>query len=120
MDPDAEFVARVQAGDTDAFEQLVRRHFRRIFGTLSGILGNTDAARDATHPNAPVWPFIILALAGIGMLIYCAMRGGGVCRALTQILFILLLSGRNSSREGGSSWSGGGGSFGGGGASGRW
>lgn len=49
VDPDAEFVARVQAGETDAFEELVRRHFRRIFGTLSGILGNTDAARDATQ-----------------------------------------------------------------------
>jgi RNA polymerase sigma-70 factor (ECF subfamily) len=48
-DPDAEFVARVQAGDTDAFEELVRRHFRRIFGTLNGILGNADAARDATQ-----------------------------------------------------------------------
>lgn len=49
VDPDAEFVARVQAGETEAFEELVRRHFRRIFGTLNGMLGNTDAARDATQ-----------------------------------------------------------------------
>ena len=49
VDPDAEFVARIQAGDPDAFEELVRRHFRRIFGTLNGMLGNTDAARDATQ-----------------------------------------------------------------------
>jgi len=29
-DPDTEIVARVQAGDTDAFEELVRKHGRRI------------------------------------------------------------------------------------------
>jgi RNA polymerase sigma-70 factor (ECF subfamily) len=48
-DPDAEFVARVQAGETDAFEELVRRNTRRVFGTLNGMLGNYDEARDATQ-----------------------------------------------------------------------
>ena len=30
-DPDAEFVARVKAGETDAFEELVRRHGQRVY-----------------------------------------------------------------------------------------
>lgn len=48
-DPDAALVARVQSGDIDGFEELVRRHSRRIFGTLAGFLGNADDARDATQ-----------------------------------------------------------------------
>ena len=48
-DPDATAVARVQSGDTDAFEELVRRHSRRVFGTLAGLLGNLDDARDLTQ-----------------------------------------------------------------------
>src|SRR5439155_12897318 len=48
-DPDAAIVVRVQGGDTDAFEELVRRHSRRIFGTLAGLLGNLDDARDVTQ-----------------------------------------------------------------------
>jgi RNA polymerase sigma-70 factor (ECF subfamily) len=39
----------VQSGSIDGFEELVRRHSRRIFGTLAGLLGNTDDARDATQ-----------------------------------------------------------------------
>ena len=35
-DPDAALVARVQSGDIDGFEELVRRHSRRIFGTRPG------------------------------------------------------------------------------------
>jgi RNA polymerase sigma-70 factor, ECF subfamily len=49
LDPDAELVSRVQRGDTDRFEELVRRHTRRVFGTLAGLVGNTDDARDATQ-----------------------------------------------------------------------
>jgi RNA polymerase sigma-70 factor, ECF subfamily len=48
-DPDAEFVVRVQGGDADAFEELVRRHSRRIFGTLAGLVGNLEDARDLTQ-----------------------------------------------------------------------
>jgi RNA polymerase sigma-70 factor, ECF subfamily len=48
-DPDTALVARVQGGDTDAFEELVRRHSRRVFGTLAGLVGNMDDARDATQ-----------------------------------------------------------------------
>ena len=48
-DPDAELVQQVQGGNVDVFEELVRRHSRRVFGTLSGILGNLDDARDATQ-----------------------------------------------------------------------
>ncbi|HSS19508.1 MAG TPA: peroxidase-related enzyme [Pyrinomonadaceae bacterium] len=46
-DPDAEFVARVKAGDTDAFEELVRRHGRRVYRSLIGLLGNAEEAEDA-------------------------------------------------------------------------
>jgi RNA polymerase sigma-70 factor (ECF subfamily) len=47
--PDAALVARVQKGDIDVFEELVRRHSRRVFGTLAGIVGNMDDVRDATQ-----------------------------------------------------------------------
>ena len=48
-DPDADLVAEVKAGQTDGFEDLIRRHSRRVFGTLNGILGNYEEARDATQ-----------------------------------------------------------------------
>jgi RNA polymerase sigma-70 factor (ECF subfamily) len=48
-DPDAPLVARVQNGDSEAFEDLVRRHSRRVLGTLAGIIGNMDDVRDATQ-----------------------------------------------------------------------
>jgi len=48
-DPDAELVHQIQGGDVDVFEELVRRHTRRVFGTLAGIVGNLDDARDATQ-----------------------------------------------------------------------
>jgi uncharacterized membrane protein YgcG len=74
-------------------------------------------------PGGAVWPAIIAALVGLGLLIVCAVRGGPVCRAILQFLFLMLISGRSSSSGssgGGGSFSGGGGSFGGGGASGSW
>ena len=46
-DEDAEVVLRVQAGDTNAFEELVRKHGRRIYRSLMGILGNAADAEDA-------------------------------------------------------------------------
>ena len=48
-DPDAALVAQIQSGNLDGFEELVRRHSRRVFGTLAGLLGNVDDARDATQ-----------------------------------------------------------------------
>jgi len=48
-DPDADVVRRVQAGDVEAFEELVRRHSRRVFGTLAGLIGNMDDVRDVTQ-----------------------------------------------------------------------
>lgn len=48
-DPDAEFVARVKAGDTDAFEELVRRHGRKVYRSLIGILGSAEEAEDASQ-----------------------------------------------------------------------
>ena len=48
-DPDADVVARVQNGDVEAFEDLVRRHTRRVMAILAGIVGNMDDARDAAQ-----------------------------------------------------------------------
>jgi len=48
-DPDAELVKEVRDGKVDVFEELVRRHSRRVFGTVAGILGNLDDARDSTQ-----------------------------------------------------------------------
>jgi uncharacterized protein len=75
-------------------------------------------------PQGAIWPAIIALLVGIGLLIFCAVRGGVICRAILQWLLLALLSGGRGSSSGGASgggsFSGGGGSFGGGGASGSW
>ena len=47
VDPDGMYVAGVQEGDLAAFEELVKRHSRRVYQTLIGILGNPDDALDA-------------------------------------------------------------------------
>ena len=71
--------------------------------------------------NGPVWPMILIGVFGVGLLIFCAVRGGAACRGIMQILFVMALSGRGgSSGNRQSSFSGGGGSFGGGGSSGSW
>ncbi len=49
VDPDLELVTRWRAGDGHAFELLVRRHQRRIFGLLVRMLGDRDEAEDATQ-----------------------------------------------------------------------
>jgi uncharacterized protein len=66
-----------------------------------------------------IWPGILLVLAGIVIIVLCAMYAGQLC---LQILFAIMSSGggRSSGSSGGGGFSGGGGSFGGGGASGRW
>jgi uncharacterized protein len=80
-----------------------------------------DTAQPA--PDGAVWPAIVVVLVGVGFLLYCAVRGGAICRAILQFLFLMLLSGgrgSSSGSSGGESFGGGGGSFGGGGASGSW
>jgi len=47
LDPDLAVIVRVRAGETDAFEELVRRHGQKIYRSLMGILGNGDEAEDA-------------------------------------------------------------------------
>jgi RNA polymerase sigma-70 factor (ECF subfamily) len=47
QDTDAGLVAQAQSGNLEAFEDLVRRHTRLIYRTLTGILGNTADAQDA-------------------------------------------------------------------------
>jgi len=48
-DPDAEAVAKVRTGDSDAFEELVRRHGRRIHRTLGGVLRGADDVEAAVQ-----------------------------------------------------------------------
>lgn len=49
VDADAELVSRVQGGEVDAFEELIRRHQRRVYRTLIGITGNPEDAEDGTQ-----------------------------------------------------------------------
>ena len=49
LDPDAELVLRWREGDPRAFETLVRRHERRVFGLLMRMLGNREDAEDASQ-----------------------------------------------------------------------
>jgi RNA polymerase sigma-70 factor (ECF subfamily) len=46
-DPDFEIVARVRNGETEAFEELVRKHGRRVYRSLLAIVGNAEEAEDA-------------------------------------------------------------------------
>ena len=48
-DPDAELLQRWQSGDEAAFEDLVRRHERRVFRLLLRMLGNREEAEDVTQ-----------------------------------------------------------------------
>lgn len=46
---DAECVRRVQQGDTDSFEVLVRRHEKAIFNLVYRLLGNYDEAAEVAQ-----------------------------------------------------------------------
>jgi RNA polymerase sigma-70 factor (ECF subfamily) len=46
---DEQIVARAQAGDAEAFGEIVRRWERRIYALAFGMLGREDDARDATQ-----------------------------------------------------------------------
>ena len=48
-DPDAEIVARVKSGDTEAYADLIRPHTRRVFATLLGLLADAEEARDVSQ-----------------------------------------------------------------------
>ena len=49
IDPDGELVARWRAGDETAFETLVRRHERRVFGLALRMLGSREEAEDVAQ-----------------------------------------------------------------------
>jgi RNA polymerase sigma-70 factor (ECF subfamily) len=49
IDPDRELVTRWQGGDLAAFETLIRRHQRRVFGLLLRMLGNVQEAEDVAQ-----------------------------------------------------------------------
>jgi RNA polymerase sigma-70 factor (ECF subfamily) len=48
-DPDAELIESWQAGDEAAFEALVRRHERRVFGLVLRMLGDREEAADVAQ-----------------------------------------------------------------------
>ena len=86
-----------------------------------GAVPDISAVMGGPSSNGPTWPIIVFGVAGVGLLIFCAIHGGGACRALMQIVFVMLLAGRGgSSGDTSSPFSGRGGSFGGGGSSGSW
>lgn len=47
--PDRELMARLAAGDRDALEPLMERHYRRLFRIALSYLRETDAALDAVQ-----------------------------------------------------------------------
>ncbi len=49
VDPDLELIDRWRDGDAQAFEALVRRHERRVFGLLLRMLGSREEAEDAAQ-----------------------------------------------------------------------
>lgn len=49
VDPDSDLVDDWRAGDPNAFEALVRRHERRVFGLLLRMLGSREEAEDAAQ-----------------------------------------------------------------------
>ena len=49
VDPDAELVERWRGGDDAAFEQLVHRHQRRVFGLVLRMLGNREEAQEVAQ-----------------------------------------------------------------------
>lgn len=49
VDPDAELVDRWRDGEERAFELLVRRHERRVFGLLMRMLGSREEAEDVAQ-----------------------------------------------------------------------
>ncbi len=48
-DPDHDLVKRWQAGDEGAFEQLVRRHEKKVFRLLLRMMGNREEAEDVAQ-----------------------------------------------------------------------
>jgi uncharacterized protein len=123
---DTSILPRFKAGD---FPGGIKRGAEDIIQALTGdaedykraAAQNASSATGAPD-DGPIWPFTLVVLIGIGLVIFCVTRGGGFCQVLMQILLSMLFSGGRGSSSGGSSspFSGGGGSFGGGGASGRW
>lgn len=54
-DEDLSLVERAQTGDTEAFEELVRRHECRVFRTAGALTGNPEDAEEAgTLRSSPV------------------------------------------------------------------
>ena len=47
--PDADLVARTLRGDADAFDVLVRRHYRAAFAVALGVTGNRHDAEDVVQ-----------------------------------------------------------------------
>lgn len=122
---ETEILPRFRAGDLPGG---IKIGAERIIQVLTGEAGDLvrSAAQGATaagarpNPDASVAPVILVVVGVVGVLIFCSISGGGVCRFILQIVFAAMLSGGSRSSRGGSPFSGGGGSFGGGGSSGRW
>jgi uncharacterized protein len=123
---ESSILPRFKTGD---FPDGIKQGTEKIIQVLTGDTADLkraaaqSAALNARQSNSdiPTWPAIALGVAGVGLLIFCVATRGALCRALLQIVFMMLLfGGRGGSSGRGKSFSGGGGSFGGGGSSGSW
>jgi uncharacterized protein len=117
---DTAILPRFRAGD---YPGGVKAGAAQIIGALGGDAGQSLAVeKTPTNADSPIWPGVLLAIGGVGLLIVCTLTSaGGLCRGVLRALLIASLFSRGGgSSSGGSSFGGGGGGFGGGGSSGRW
>jgi RNA polymerase sigma-70 factor (ECF subfamily) len=49
MDPDAALVIQAQGGNLEAFNELITRHSRRVYGMIVSIIGDVEEAHDAVQ-----------------------------------------------------------------------
>jgi uncharacterized protein len=104
---------RFKAGD---YPGGMKAGAAQIIGALGGDAGRSLAVeKSRANADSPVWPGVLLAILGVGLLIVCTLTSaGGLCRGVLKALLIASLF----NRSGGSSNNGS--SFGGGGSTGKW
>ena len=71
---DAEYVRRLQRGETDAFEMLVRRHEKTIFNLVYRMLGDYDEAAEVSQEvflwlTGPLVNFAAMPISQLGSIV---------------------------------------------------
>ena len=117
---DTAILPRFKAGD---YPGGMKAGAAQIIGALGGDAGPSLAVeKGRVNAHSPVWPGVLLAILGVGLLIVCTLTSAGrLCRGVLNTLLIASLFNRGGgSSNNGSSFGGGGGGFGGGGSTGKW